>query len=466
MAQINKAKSASSRRQDVFRTKSPPTTKQPTVSFWNVSILNNFQKKLSSIIDDAAFTSLCTNLQFKKEPSASNGQATVDTTSISNTDDSDGTSTYESFKKNDSFACWLASQEFDASAIVDDGHVDCKIEEVDISGISEEFGTVADDVNVGTFAVSGQHAEDAENGPSKKEKRTPVGDGNTKQSSSRWANTSVEALWKTVVASNSKCFGWSSGEEEEDGMNKAKSNAGEAASSDDANKSVSFVISSVNPPKQKSPFQSKSNYTPVDSCSMLGTPQLVKKQFELYENSGKNGTDTALVETNSLEAYAAASNILSEKEPVVVESPPVVTQMQSVLSTAETPLAGEELIDETSLTSPFVGKKLTDMYSPSTPRLLGEDILDDEPMPTNLMNLFPKEAPECSANITPVQIISKSDNMSNSPTLVFEFSHCSAQQPKGQSGMKPQSSADKLKWVKSRRRLKHTKSSAAEDKCL
>ena len=94
--------------------------------------MTQFQSRISVIIDDTTMSSLCS-------PSPSPPSSPTDATANSSpsTTDSSSNPTYESFssikKHNDDFSSWLASQEFDASAIIWQGEgdiLDCMIQDI------------------------------------------------------------------------------------------------------------------------------------------------------------------------------------------------------------------------------------------------------------------------------------------------------------------------------------------------
>ncbi|KAL7519000.1 hypothetical protein ACHAWX_003802 [Stephanocyclus meneghinianus] len=410
----------------------------PVTSAFDIPLMHAIHQNFSA-------STLFANLYATPPPAPINSPTcSTKTNDTATTEDSTAESlSYESFEKEkkSEFAFWLASREFDASAIItsdEDGGNSKVVQDVNISGISDDFPGDGPVENV--FGSSPEVVLDNEVPRSRKAASMKCTRKKKSEAAQQswWSNPSIEALWEKILSSgHCNCLvGTSWHAEEARATNAERENAVKVTddfgiqdieSSSNLNHSASFVILSEDPqpPPARSPFQRKVASTPVETCY---TSVKQKAQQELHN------------------AYAVASDIFSENTKI-----PCITQNPSDFScrSASTPLIGEYLVS-----TPLAGECYTSyensIMSKASSQVVGESIIDFQrydhcPPPSPLL---PTKMPQKELLYT----CNKQDiNLSNTDDSVFELSTSKSQEGRA-LGL---GRSDKMmKRVRDRRRLR------------
>ncbi|KAL3801269.1 hypothetical protein HJC23_012669 [Cyclotella cryptica] len=395
----------------------------PVTSGFDIPLINAIQQNFSA-------SSLFANFYVAPPPATTSSPTCSNKTNdTATTEDSTAESpSYESFdkEKKSEFACWLASQEFDASAIItsDEDGGDCKVvQDVNISGISDDFP-----VDGPVDNLSGSSPEVVNNTAPRSSKAASM-TGTRKEKAeaaqqSWWFNPSLEALWEQILSSrHCNCLVGTTWHAEEAGATDAdRINSGKAADdlsnndidpSSNMNQSASFVIPSedTQPATARSPFQRKVASTPVETCHM----SIIPKAHEEKHNSP--------LRANQVGASALVSNMFSDN---IIS--PSLTQNPSEVScrSAATPLIGEYLVS-TPLAGEHYMSHENSIMSKASSQLLGEDIIDFNqvdyypPPPHLLRAIMPQKELLFTCN--------KQDfKLSNTDDMVFELSISKSQE--------------------------------------
>jgi len=255
------------------------------------SIVKQWQQKLSTIADDAArVPGMCTSKIIQStsplSPKTSAETSNADTVSTASVSQSFSPTSDE----KDDFASWLVAQDFDASAIHDNG----ENPNLDISHISEDFQIFSPDQHASDtidfddvlaakeFGDEGRLIVDGEQRPYAADtSKEAANDDEVRESKfSGWNLSNLHEIMETIINANCQCWGTSKSFNLGD-INVVKSDGNNESEAEEIKQNMTAT--------PKSAYTSRSIETSIISCNSL--------QLETEEDVKESGTKSSRFET-------------------------------------------------------------------------------------------------------------------------------------------------------------------------
>ena len=392
------------------QTQSKPSNKTETTSAFELPLIQTIQENFSA-------SSLLANL--------------YSSTANSNDKSNDTPTTADSTAASQSFDVFLASKEFDASAIITNGEDgdECKaVQDVNISGMSDDFHFEPAVTPCEGDGVQSDKVAVANESPVKKNlvsvPEIDAGDSNAKSEEQSWWRipSSIQAIWEQITASD-HCIclpGSMWNTEESDASKKYQvSVVNEIAESSD--KSTSFVIpcQKNQPVTPRTPLQRKVASTSVGEGVRGHNAQ--PKQY------------VSPMRIDYLEGNLSSKRTFVTPNPSELSCRSVVTPLigENLVST---PLHGEDNYENSMISkasSTLFGENAVDTSKASS-GLLGEDLFDTNnakeycPPPSHLL---PSKMPQKELLFLSNNQDTKSSN-ANRDGVVYKLSESKSQEEK------------------------------------